>query len=303
MSDRTEDQPQTDYLAYACLVGTMLCWGANAVFGRLAVGEVSPMLVVLGRWVGVAILCTIFLRPIIVKDWPVLKRHLPYLFLCGALGFTGFNALFYVAAHTTTALNIGILQGAMPVFVLIGAFLVYRERITRIQSIGVLLTFAGVVTIASGGSLDRLMQLEFKPGDILMILAAFLYASYTVALRNRPKVSPLSMFAVMAGAALIVSLPVAGAEAALGQAQWPTPKGWLVVALVTIFPSFIAQIIFIQGVDRVGPGRAGVFMNLVPIFATGLAVAILDEAFEGYHAAALILVVIGIYLSEKFKRR
>ena len=96
--------------AYVLLTTTAFCWGANSVLARLAVGEVSPMLIVSLRWLGVVMLF-FFVRQAIYRDWDKLKSHLPLLFMMGALGFTAFNALFYLAAHTTTALNIGIIQG------------------------------------------------------------------------------------------------------------------------------------------------------------------------------------------------
>jgi drug/metabolite transporter (DMT)-like permease len=289
--------------AYAFLVATALCWAGNAVLGKIAVDDISPMLLVLGRWTGVILLCVVFLGPTVAKDWPVLRKHLPFLFACGALGFTAFNALFYAAAHTTSALNIGIMQGSIPVFVLIGAFIAYRQRIRPLQFVGVALTVIGVTVVASKGSLERLLGLDFALGDLLMILACCLYAGYAVALFKRPVVSPMSMFAVMAGAALIISLPLAGFEALTGALLWPTSTGWLVLVLVIVFPSFIAQIFFIHGVDRIGPGRAGVFMNLVPVFAAVMAVVVLSESFEVHHAIALTLVLLGIWMSEKFKTR
>lgn len=288
--------------AYALLVGTTLCWGGNAVLGKLAVGEISPMLLVSARWLGVMILVALFLRRGLIRDWPVLRRHLPFLALMGATGFTSFNALFYIAAHTTTAVNIGILQGSIPIFVLMFAFALYRDRITPLQLVGVLLTAVGVVVIASGGSLERLLALAIREGDFLMIAACALYAAYAIGLRRRPNVSTLSLFSVMAGSAFLVSLPFTAVEAALGGLQWPTPLGWLVVALVTLFPSFLAQIFFIQGVDIIGPARAGVFANLVPVFASILAVLVLGEAFQTFQGAALALVLGGIWMSERFKR-
>ncbi len=287
--------------SYALLTATTLCWGLNAVFSKMAVGEVSPMMVVLGRWVGVMLLCLIFLRPKLIRDWPVLKQHLPFLAAMGAIGFTGFNAFFYIAAHSTTALNIGILQGSIPVFVLVGAWIVYRRPIVPVQVIGVLITMAGVIIIGTHGSLDRLASLAFNHGDLLMLVACLFYASYTVGLQRRPQVSPLSIFGVMASAAFVVSIPLAVSEAVWGAFQIPTMKGWIIIALIAVLPSFIAQIFFIQGVDRIGAGRAGIFVNLVPIFAAGLAVLILGEDFRFYHAAAIVLVLFGIFLSERFK--
>ena len=115
--------------AYVLLTFTTGCWGANVILGQVAVGEISPMLLVTLRWLSVLILLVIFARKHLVRDWPVLRNHLVFVGLMGTGGFTSFNALFYVAAHSTSAINIGILQGAIPVFVLLGTFLLYRSRI------------------------------------------------------------------------------------------------------------------------------------------------------------------------------
>lgn len=287
--------------AYLLLTFTTLCWGANAVFGRLAVGEISPMALVTGRWLGVVLLIAVFARHHLRRDWPALRRKLPLVASMGVLGFTTFNALFYVAAHYTTAVNIGIIQGSVPMFVLIGAFAAYRTHVTPPQIAGVVLTMAGVAIVASGGEFSRLVALAVNFGDVLMVVACALYAGYTVGLRKRPAVSSLGLFAVMAIAAFVASLPLTIAEAALGQFQWPTLAGLLIVVAVTVFPSFLAQIFFIQGVAYIGPGRAGVFVNLVPVFASILAVIFLREPFEVFHAVALALVLGGIFLSERGK--
>ena len=88
---------------------------------------------------------------------------------------------------------------------------------------------------------------------------------------------------------------------ALGAFQWPSATGWLIVALVTLFPSFLAQIFFIQGVALIGPSRAGIFVNLVPVFASILALVVLHEPFMPFHGVALCLVLGGIWLSERGK--
>jgi drug/metabolite transporter (DMT)-like permease len=288
--------------AYLLLAFTALCWGGNAVFGRMAVGEISPMALVTARWLGVSVLLALFAHRQLRRDWPALRPHLFLISSLGVLGFTSFNALFYVAAHYTTAVNIGIIQGSMPMIVLLGVFLAYRTRITGLQVAGAVVTMTGVVIVGSGGSLARLAALAVNFGDLLMLGACVLYAGYTVALRKRPASSALGLFAVMAFAAFLASLPLVFAEASLGQFQWPTGKGMIIVALVTLFPSFLAQIFFIQGVTLIGPGRAGVFVNLVPVFASILAVVLLDEPFEVFHAVALGLVLGGIWLSERGKQ-
>jgi drug/metabolite transporter (DMT)-like permease len=286
-------------LAYLFLTCTMLCFAGNAVIGRFAVGEISPMLLVTLRWTGTVLLLSLFAKGAVRRDWPVLRAHWRFLAAMGALGYTSFNALFYVAAHSTTAINLGIIQGAMPMFVLLGAFAAYRTKVTARQAAGAVVTVAGVVLVATGGSLHRLADLAFGQGDLLMIVACVLYAGYTVALRRRPAVSSFAMFAALATAALIASLPLLAAEIATGRLQTPTARGWLVVAFVSVFPSIVAQVCYMRGVELIGPGRAGIFTNLVPVFVPVLAVALLGESFEAFHAAALCLVLGGIWLSER----
>lgn len=294
-------QAASNARAYALLTFTALCWGGNAVLGKMAVGEISPMALVSARWLGASLLLALFAREHLRRDWRALSARLPFVAAMGMLGFTIFNALFYVAAHFTTAVNIGILQGSMPGFVLVGAFLAYRTRVGALQMSGVALTMLGVVIVAAAGDPARLASFAINFGDVLMLIACTLYAGYTVGLRRRPGISPLSLLTGLAAAAFLTSLPLVSAEIALGRFQWPTSTGWVIVVLVSLFPSFLGQLFFIHGVAMIGPGRAGVFINLVPVFASILAVALLGERFEVYHAVALTLVLGGIWLSERGK--
>ncbi len=291
-----------NYHAYFFLVVTTLCFGMNANFGKLAVGEISPMMMVLLRWVGTVTLLLVFFRRRLVREWPVLRRHWPFLLTMGVMGLTTFNALFYVAAHTTSALNMGILQGATPMFVLIGAVFLLQAPIRLMQVIGISITMVGVVIATVGGEFARLSALAFQPGDLLMIVATVLYAGYSLMLRRCPAVDHLALFTMFAIGALVAALPLPLFEAWLGKLQWPTSRGWVLVVLVTLLPSFLAQVLFIKGVAIIGAGRAGIFFNLVPVFAALIAVLYLGEHFQGYHAVSLGLVLGGIGLSEWVKR-
>ncbi len=284
--------------AFFFLTIATLCWGLNANFSKLAVGEISPMQVVTLRWFGVVLLLLLFARAKIRRDWPLLRGHLPFLALMGGCGFTLFNALFYVAGHHTSAINIGILQGSMPIFVLIGGLLAFAQPVRAIQALGVIITLGGVVIVTTGGSLQTLSAFSINRGDLYMLVACLFYAAYSLGLSKSPKASPIALFAVMAFVAWLVSLPLVAVETWLQGWQPPTARGWLIVALITILPSLLAQLFFIYGVKLIGPARAGAFFNLVPVFASILAVLILHEVFELYHALSLLLVLGGIWLSE-----
>ena len=278
---------------------TTLFWSGSSIAGRLAIGEVSPLAVVFLRWILVSALMLSLYGRQTRSEWPLLRQHLPIIFLISLCGLTAFNSLFYIAAHSTSAVNLGIIQGATPMFVLLGVFIILRTPVRPLQIIGVLVTMTGVACIASQGDLTRLRQLAINSGDALMILACILYALYAILLRNRPAVSGLVFLTALSVVAAISSVPLILLEILQDSLQMPTAKGWLIVAYIAIFPSCLAQIFFIRGVELIGPGRAGVFINLVPIFSSLLAVGLLGEPFYIYHAVALALILAGIALSER----
>jgi len=285
--------------AYGLLVLTTFFWGANAVFAKLAVGEISPMALVSLRWLGVVLVLGPIAIRSVVSEWPVLRIRWPYLMAMGALGLAVFNGLFYWAAHHTSAINIGILQGVMPIFILLGTFGLYRIRFSLHQALGVGLTFVGVVVVGIEGDLNQLRTISLNWGDLLVLLACALYAAYTIGLRHRPETGAVSLFVVLASTAFLMSLPMLFIEVRLGLAQPPTAVGWAIAGLVTIFPSLLAQLFFIRGVQLIGPARAGIFLNLVPLFAVTLAFFVLDEQLRTHHLIALIFVVVGIGLAER----
>lgn len=285
-------------LTYFLLTITMLFWSANTVFALLSVGEASPMVIVFSRWLGVSLLVLLFARKQIRQDWAVFLDNKAYFLRMAVLGFAFFNGLYYVASHTTSATNLGILQGAIPIFVLIGSVLFYQGKLGILQIIGVIIALLGVVLVSVQGSFDVLMELAFAKGDLLMLLAGLFYAAYSLGLKDRPKIHSLSFFSYLAFLAFLSSIPLLGIEIALEQSLYPSKKGWIIIGLITLLPSFLSQILYIISVQNIGPARAAVFANLIPIFSTIMAAVVLKEHIQWFHYIALFMVLGGIGLSE-----
>ncbi|NCW06701.1 MAG: DMT family transporter [Rhodobacterales bacterium] len=280
-----------------------LGWGSNTIASRLAVGEVSPMLLIFFRWgFVVVILLSLYWRQMI-DEWPIIRPRLKWLLIMGGCGLSLFNAFFYIAAHSTTAVNLGIIQSTMPGMILLGSFMFFGDRINRLQFSGLLLTLLGVGVIVTQGSLEQLMQLTFNHGDLLMIFACSFYAMYTVGLKSRPKISGMVMLAYFSVAAFLMTIPLMIFESFIYGTVMPGVKGFAIVFYIAIVPSFLSQIFFMRGVDLIGPGSAGLYANLVPIFSAIMAVLLLSEEFALFHLAAMLLVFGGIGLFEYQGRR
>lgn len=277
---------------------TSIFWAFNTVAGRAAVGEVSPLLIVSVRWFFVSIILSILCRNQLIETWSILNKKIKWLIFMGLFGFTGFNSAYYVAAHDTIAINLGLVQGTMPAFIIIIAWIWLKDKINFTQFLGVLITFIAVLIVVCSGNFNALIELELNSGDIVMIFACTLYAIYAVGLRKKPKISALPLLTFFAYIAFLGSLPGLIYEIYSNQLILPGQKGFIILGVIIIFPSFLAQIFFMKGVEKIGPSRSGLYTNLVPVFSSLLAVFFLGEEFQFFHLLSLIMIFTGIYLFE-----
>ena len=277
---------------------TSIFWAFNTVAGRAAVGEVSPLLIVSVRWFFVSIILSILCRNQLIETWSILNKKIKWLIFMGLFGFTGFNSAYYVAAHDTIAINLGLVQGTMPAFIIIIAWIWLKDKINFTQFLGVLITFIAVLIVVCSGNFNYLIELELNSGDIVMIFACTLYAIYAVGLRKKPQISALPLLTFFAYVAFLGSLPGLIYETLSNELILPGQKGFIILGVIIIFPSFLAQIFFMKGVEKIGPSRSGLYTNLVPVFSSLLAVFYLGEEFQFFHLLSLIMIFTGIYLFE-----
>ncbi len=274
----------------------MLGWAGNTIAGRLSTGEISPMMVVFLRWFIITTFLSLIFYSKIVKSLVFLKGKFLWVFLMGGLGMTCFNSLFYIAAQNTSAINLGIIQGFMPGIILTGSVLFFKEKVNFVKLCGLFISFFGVVIVISKGDFQTIIDLTINLGDIVMFLALFFYAGFTLGLRYKPEIDPLVLMAYFSFGALISSIPLVLLELVFGYSQLPSnTNAWLTIFYIAFVPSLLAQIFFIKGVELIGASQAGLFINILPIFAAILGVIILGEKLQIYHFTSLVVVLTGVY--------
>lgn len=292
---------------YLALTLTTLIWGGNAVAGRFAVDHISPMMLTSLRW-GLALAVVLpFAWSHLKAERAVIRAHWFYLLACGAIGYTAFNFFLYSALQTLSAIDVTLEQSAMPIVIFALNYALYRTRIRAIELIGYSITVIGVLVVISQGMPMTLFSgrgESLGAGDLFMLGAALCYGGYSVALRAKPSLHWLSFLACLVAAAFLASLFGMAGEIAFGDPLFPTTgQGWAVAIYAGVFPSLVAQGLFIFGVERLGANLAGIFINLVPVFGALLAVAMLGEQLFFFHAVAFILVVGGILLAQQTQKQ
>jgi drug/metabolite transporter (DMT)-like permease len=299
MPGQRREETVLQVTAYICLIIATLCWGGNAVAGKLALGHVSPMMLTFLRWFLAVALIAVISIPQLKKDWPVVRRNLPLLFFYGIIGYTTFNAMLYSAVQYTTAINVAIEQAGIPMLIFLLNFCFFRTSVSLAQFAGFGMTLVGVALTAAHGDFATLAQLSLNLGDGLMLIAVAAYAVYTIFLRWKPPLDWRTLMAIPALAAMLTSLPLLLWEGSRGNIQLPDQEGWVIAFYTAIFASLLAQILYIKGVGEIGANRAGLFINLVPVFGTLLSVAIIGEKLQLFHMIALVLTLGGIAIAEK----
>lgn len=290
------DQP------YLLLTLVSLFWAINIVLGRYMTGTIPPIMLAQIRWGGAALILLPFVVHHIRRDWPAIRSHFAIMIFLSLTGMTLYNTFAYYGLQYTEAINGLLIQSAAPLLIGLISFILFRDRLTAGQAIGVLTSLTGVIVIISRGDPATLLGLNFNQGDLWFLLAVLFYATYAAILRLRPTIHVLSFlgFTITTGGLFLV--PATMIEWGLGYRIDPTPAAFAVIAYIVIFPSIVAYLFFNRGVELIGANRAGPFFHLIPVFGSAIAISFLGERPALYHGTGYALIIGGIVVAQKLAR-
>ncbi|MEQ8696010.1 MAG: DMT family transporter [Bauldia litoralis] len=284
---------------YLLLSLAMLFWSINIILGRFIAGTVPPATLAQIRWGGAALI----LLPIgwrhLRRDWPRIRAHLPMLIVLSLTGVTLYNTMAYTGLNYTQALNALLMQSSGPLLVGLWSLILFRDRLTRAQLIGILISLVGVMVIVTQGRLDILLHLSLNVGDIWLVAAMAVYAIYTVLLRKRPAIHFLSFLTFIIAAGAVMMIPLFLMEYGAGYRMDPTPAAFGVILYVILFPSILSYFFFNRGVELIGANRAGQFFHLIPVFGSVSAILFLGERPEWFHGVGYALIIAGIVTAQR----
>jgi drug/metabolite transporter (DMT)-like permease len=294
-------------VAYLMLVCCTLMWGSNHVVAR-GINETVPFEALsFWRWIVAICLLLPFCVKYLKRDLKIMAQHKMSMFLIGFTGVFLFSVVIYLAAYNTTAVNTGLLNATTPIWVLLFAALLTADKPRLGQWLGVLVAGAGTATIIAKGDPSVFARMDFVLGDVLAMMSAMVWAAYSMFLKRAPKgVHPLSLVFVSALIGLCFLTPLYIWALVVDGKPFFTSLDPVWPDMIKIFyigagPAFLGYMFWNRGVSLVGPAKAGVFMYLIPVCSSGLAIAFLGEALHLYHLAGIVLIVSGIWLVTRKK--
>ena len=311
----TKPIQETDYLknktqirralpGYLFAIGATAIWSGNFIIARGLNQSIPPVSLAFWRWtVAVIAFLPVALKPLIV-EWPLIKKNLPYLCVTALLGITAFNTLVYYAGHTTTAFNLSLISITFPIFIAILSWIFFGEKITAAKGLGFLIVAAGVLFLITKGNLTRLLEITFAIGDLWMLLAAFIFAVYSILLKRRPE--GVSILAFQLGtfiAGLLFLSPFFFIEYAAAPHFVLEMKTVFAILYVGIFASLVAFIFWNKAIAALGPSKAGMLYYTLPVFSGIASYLFLDERLTPTHLFSMLLIFAGILIANYESRK
>ena len=284
---------------YLLMVLTALAWSGNAITGRGLNDIIPPIGLAFWRWVVAFPILVLIAWPYLQNDIPKIRENWFILIVLSVLSISAYNTFLYFGLLSTTAINSLLINTARPVAIVLLSLLFFGQGITLKQGFGFFLAFIGTTVIIIKADISRLASLDFNVGDIWVLAAMGCWALFTVLLKKRPKMHPTSFITITVFIGALILLPFYIWETLSIK---PTPfvlETVLGVFYLAIFASIVAYLFYNRAVEIAGANKAGQVSYILPILGSILAIFLLDETFQIYHAIGFMLILLGVYFGSK----
>ena len=289
------------YSAYILLVLATLFWSGNFIVGKFAtLFQIPPLSLNAFRWICVWLILMPFTYKEIYKNLPSIKKNWLVISFMGVITISTFNSVVYFALNYTQVINAVLVLAAIPAATIFFSSLMNVEKTNVFQLLGLFLSIIGIGSIISTGDIQKLISLSFNKGDLWMLICVITWALYSTLLKkNKFEFSQFSLIQLMVSVGILFLIPQLFYEKSIGLEVNFNKAFFFILFYVVVFPAIAAYFCWQQGVEIIGPNRATMFIQLMPLFSAVMAIIIFEEKFELYHFVGATFIVLGIYLSNK----
>ncbi|WP_042347629.1 DMT family transporter [Bacillus massiliigorillae] len=293
-----------DKYPYLLLVLANIIWGGNFVVGNIGKEFFPPFTFSLLRWVIAFLILTPFMFKGFMKNRYLFWKYKWIILLLSFTGVAGYNTLIYYSMHWTTSINAAVINSITPIFIAILSIFILSEKISSAQIIGICFSVTGVLFTLSRGSLDNLAAFTFNKGDLLVIIAVLFWALYSILVKKYAPVLPTySTFYVTTFIGSIMLVPFSLTEIMDSSSVFIFNFESIGILLyVGFLAAIVAFLSWNTGVPLVGAAKAGIYLNLLPIFAAIFAPIFTDEVLMWYQIVGGMIVIVGVLISSQTKK-
>ena len=288
-------------LAYLLLVLTTLFWSGNFIVGKAAsIYEIPPFSLNFYRWLFAGIILLPFTLKEIIQKKNYIFKNIGFFIILGISSITIFNSAVYYSLYYMQVISGVLMISTIPVWIMFISSILGIEKTNKFQIFGVILSLIGVLFIITKSDLNLIKNLDFNKGDLIMASGMFAWALYSALLKKKSyEISQITLLEVVIIIGLLFLIPIYILEIKLGNPLIINKPFVLTLTYVVLFPGLASFFFWIKGISIIGANRAGVFLHLMPIFGSLMAIILFNEKFMFYHLLGAIFIVSGITLSNK----
>ena len=293
---------EQNFSGYGYALLATVIWSGNFIVARGVANEIGPVSLAFFRWAVASLVLLPFAWSGLKSQRGEIWKNRKHLVLTAFLGVTVFNTLIYIAGHRTTALNLSLIAVFTPVFIIALARIFLGEAITPQRFAGVVFAITGVVALATQGDFSRLAGLRFNTGDLWMVVATFLFAAYTILVRNKPStLRPVTYLGATFLPGLVMLFPWAAWEWLTVPPAFPPLHVVGSILYIGVGASLLSFFFWNRAVAIIGPARSGMVYYSLPLFCGIEAWLILGENVTWLHAFSGACIIGGILLATREK--
>ena len=287
--------------AYVMLVCATLFWAGNFMIGKFAfLTNIPPMSLVFYRWSLVWLILLPFTIKEIIKSKEIILNNLPLLLFLSLTSVGLFNSFTYLSLVHTQVINASLFNTAIPAIIILLCFLFKIEKTNKYQILGLIISVLGILSIITKLNLEIILSLNFNKGDLIMIGGVITWGLYSSFLKRKTFTLPLlTLVHVLCSFGLIFIFPQFIYEFSQGQIIDLDMELFYILIFLALFPSIGSYYCWAGAVSIIGANRAGIFLSLIPLFSTIMAIFFYKEQFQFFHLIGAILIILGLFLSNK----
>ena len=287
--------------AYIMLVCATLFWAGNFMVGKFAfLTNIPPMSLVFYRWSLVWLILLPFTFKEIIRSKDIILKNLPLLLFLALTSVGLFNSFTYLSLVYTQVINASLFNTAIPAIIILLCFLFKIEKTNKYQILGLIISVLGILSIITKLNLEIFLSLNFNKGDLIMIGGVITWGLYSSFLKRKTFTLPLlTLVHVLCSFGLIFIFPQFIYEFSQGQKIDLNIDLFYILIFLALFPSIGSYYCWAGAVSIIGANRAGIFLSLIPLFSTIMAIFFYKEQFQFFHLIGAILIILGLFLSNK----
>jgi drug/metabolite transporter (DMT)-like permease len=274
-------------------------WAFAFPFIKIGLEELNPINLTIMRLFTVCAIFLLFIAVAPKKFSKLHKKDLIPLFLLGFLGVVVYHLGLNYGEQYMSPSAASLIIATIPVFTIIFATIILKEKITKKIVVGIPLSLSGVIIISFTGTSGNPLEISYISAAFAVLISAFVGAGYTIAgkkLLQRYSALSLTVYAFLFGSLGLLPFLSSSLVTEVAAMTW---KGWGAVLFLAVLPTVVGYVLWYVALEKRTASEISVFLYFIPVLSTIISYFLFHDAITLLFIAGAALVILGLVIINK----